>query len=532
MTNDPSAPAFHRLGDWLLHSAGRFPEREALIFAEQRLTWADYWLRVGRLAEYLLSLGVQRGDRIAVWSPNRPEYLFTYLAAARIGAIIVGLNVQYTLREVIALAGQTEPVLLVLGPEMAQAAMVDRLAQALPSVRHFISLGSDPPAGVLNMAGMLADGRPEQAAQLAQRAAEIDEDDGLYIIFTGGSSGSPKGALLSHASILASAGVEAAHLGIRMDDRMLLHLPLNHASGATVLTVPAMLAGCPLVIMDRFQPQETLALVARERVTVLGQVPTMFIMQLGLPNLAEYNLSSLRLAIVAGAPTPSAVMARLRELAPLVFHGYGLTEASGFATFTAAGDDLATLTGTVGRPLPGVELRIVDELRRPLPTGQVGEVALRGRLVMRGYYGQPAETAAVLDGDGWLYTGDLGYLRLDGNLSLAGLKKEMFFTGGFNVYPLEIEQYVCEHPDVAFAACVGQPHEVLGQVGALFVVPKRGHQLSAADLRAYCKAGLARYKIPRQVTLLDALPLTAVGKVDKMNLHRLLPSGRSVGQAP
>lgn len=525
MIENEHSLVYRRLCDWLIHNAAHFPNREALVFNEQRLTWANYLAHVNRLAESFLALGIQHGDRIAVWSPNRPEYLYAYMAAARIGAVLVGLNAQYTLREVLGLAGQTEPALMILGPEMAQDHLIASLAQSLPSVRHFLVIGPETPAGTLAVDGLLATGHPEQAAHLAERAASVNENDGVYIIFTGGMTGPPKGALLSHASILASAGPETAHVGLTVEDRMLLHLPLNHASGATVLTVPAMLVGCPLIIMERFHPAETLAMVAREKITILGQVPTMFIMEFGLPNLADYDLSSLRMAIVAGAPMPSPVMALLHKYAPMVLHGYGLTEVSGFATFTNAGDDLELLSETVGRPLDGVEIQIVDDFRRPLPVGQVGEIALRGRCVMRGYFREPAETADVIDDDGWLYTGDLGYLRSNGYLSLTGLKKEMYFTGGFNVYPLEIESYISAHPDVAMAACIGQPHDVLGQVGALFVVPKRGRQLSAGDLRAYCKAGLARYKVPRLFTLLDALPLTAVGKVDKMNLRHFLNYG-------
>ena len=302
----------------------------------------------------------------------------------------------------------------------------------------------------------------------------------------------------------------------------MLHLPLSHVGGATELTIPALMLGATLIIMDRFHPVHTLQIIEKERVTLLGQVPTMYIMEFNLPNYADFDLSSLRVAVVAGAATPPPVMVKMMKMAPAVITGYGMTEVAGFVTYTDPQDDPETIALTVGAVAPEFELRVVDDNRRQVPAGEVGEVVIRGSCVMKEYFENPAETAAAIDQDGWFYSGDLGKLDERGYLTLVDRKKEMYITGGYNVYPREVEEQISHHPQVAFVACLGTQDAVMGEVGTAYIVPKPGLELSADEIREHCRQGLAEYKIPKHILIREKLPLTALGKVNKMQLRREL----------
>lgn len=320
--------------------------------------------------------------------------------------------------------------------------------------------------------------------------------------------------MLSHRNIISNIEVEVRHFHLRSSDRMVLHLPMNHVGGATEMTMGAIIAGATMLVLDRFHPQKTLELVQKERATFLGQVPTMFIMELNLPNFQGYDLSSLDRLAVAGAPTPTEVMKRMMEIAPVIT-GYGMTEVAGFVTYTEVKDDPETVARTVGRVAPEFELRVIGSDGKELPAGEIGEVIVRGPCVMQGYYGNEEATREAIDPDGWYYTGDMGYLDDRGYLTLAGRKKEMYITGGYNVYPPEVEEALSLHPDVLLSACIGVPDQVLGEVGKAFIVPRPGRVIEPDALRAYLADRLAEYKIPRYFELKENLPMTPLGKVDK-----------------
>jgi fatty-acyl-CoA synthase len=518
----------HFLGDLLSETAARVPNKEALVFNDERVTWAEFDRRVDHLAQALLELGVQRGDRIGMISTTRPEYLYTYLAAARVGAILVGFNILYTPPELTHLANLTRPVAMVVLDRVGDKKVAEPLKpliDSLPFVQHFIVVGQETPAGALRFDDLVTSDRPGQNEALAARRGELDENDGVLIVFTSGSTGLPKGAVLTHKNIIDNIAVETRQFGITEKDRMLLHLPISHVGGATELTVPALMTGATLVVMDHYHPVHTLQTIARERVTVLGQVPTMYIMEFNLPNYAEFDLSSLRAALVAGAATPPPVMARMMHMAPGVITGYGMTEVAGFVTYTTPEDDPQTIALTVGAVAPEFELRVVGDDHQEVPVGEVGEVAIRGTCVMKEYFDNPDETAAAIDREGWFYSGDLGRLDGRGYLTLVDRKKEMYITGGYNVYPREIEEHISHHPHVAFVACLGTADTVMGEVGSAYIVPKPGVELSIDEIRVHCQQCLAEYKIPRYIELREKLPLTALGKVDKMKLRRELQGG-------
>jgi fatty-acyl-CoA synthase len=516
------------LGSLLSATAARVPDKEALVFGDERVTWAQFDRRVGCLAKAFLEMGIQRGDRIGVISTTRPEYLYTYLAAARVGAILVGFNILYTPPELARLVGLTRPAIMVVlgqvgGKKVAES--LKALVDSLPFVKHLVVVGEGAPAGTVAFADLIATDRPAQNAALAARASELDQDDGVLIVFTSGSTGLPKGAVLTHRNIIDNIAVETRQFGFREDDRALLHLPLSHVGGATELTVPALMTGGTLVMMDHFHPLHTLQAIAQERITVLGQVPTMYIMELNLPNFADFDLSSLRTVLVAGAATPRHIMQKMMKMAPLTITGYGMTEVGGFVTYTKPEDDPETIALTVGAVAPEFELRVVGQGREELPLGATGEVAIRGSCVMKGYFDDPAETAAAIDAEGWFHTGDVGRLDSRGYLTLVDRKKDMFITGGYNVYPREIEEHISRHAKVAVVACMGTKDAILGEVGTAHVVPRPGVALTSEEISAHCREGLAEYKIPKYVEIREKLPLTSLGKVDKMQLRREMAGG-------
>lgn len=518
----------HFLGELLSETAARVPNKEALVYNEERVSWSEFDRRVDRLAKAFLELGIQHGDRIGMISTTRPEYLYTYLAAARVGAILVGFNILYTPPELIRLANLTQPVgMVVLGRvgDKQVAEPLKPLIDSLSFAKHFVVIDEEPPAGAIRFDDLIAADRPSQDETLAARRGELDENDGVLIVFTSGSTGLPKGAVLTHKNIIDNIAVETRQFGFTQEDRLLLHLPMSHVGGATELTVPALMTGATLIIMDHYHPVHTLQTVAQERVTLLGQVPTMYIMEFNLPNYAEFDLSSLRAAVVAGAATPPPVMAKMMEMAPTVITGYGMTEVAGFVTYTTPEDDAQTIALTVGAVAPEFELQVMDDDHQEVPAGEVGEVAIRGTCVMKEYFDNPAETAAAIDEEGWFYSGDLGRLDSRGYLTLVDRKKEMYITGGYNVYPREIEEQISHHPQVAFVACLGTEDAVMGEVGTAYVVAKPGVELSVDDIRLHCQQGLAEYKIPKYIELREKLPLTALGKVDKMALRRELQGG-------
>jgi acyl-CoA synthetase (AMP-forming)/AMP-acid ligase II len=389
---------------------------------------------------------------------------------------------------------------------MPVAAQLQSCFETMPSVRYCIAIGEPVPAGWWRLEQLVENQNPDRARALAERAQTLGEADGALMVFTGGVTGMPKGAVLSHKNIIANIAAQNRNLGWRADDRTILHLPMNHVSGATLLTIGALMSGATLVMLERFHPERTLAAVQREQVTILGQVPSMWIMEFSLPNFAEYDLSSVRMTIVSGAPTPGGAMLRMAAIAPVAHHVYGLTEAAGMVTYNLPGDGIDTLLRFAGRTTPEFELRIVAGDRKPVGPGQEGEIAVRGDCVMTGYFEEPEETAHVIDEEGWLYTGDLGRLDENGYLAVTGLIKRMYFSGGYNVYPAEVEAYLDQHPDIDHCACSSVPHPIMGETGEIWVAPRDGVALSRHEIRAYCKAGLARYKRPTHIHIVDALP--------------------------
>lgn len=497
------------------------PDGEALVFGEERKTWLEFAQRVDATAKALLELGVERGGRVAMVSMGRTEFPELFMAANKVGAVWLGLSPKLSVDELRQILEDAQPSVLVTlrsyrGADLAEAGAA--MVRELDCIRHILMLGETvEPAKPYE--AFIAQARPELDEPLARRASEAKPEDPVLLMYTSGSTGKPKGVVHTHASVLCSARVESQRLDIREGKRMLLHFPINHVAADVEIGLASLYGGATLVMVDRFDPSESLKTIESERITLVGQVPSMFLMQFAAPHFPAMDWRHVDTFVWSGSTAPAVVPETLLRIAAKtgarVFNAYGSTELAGIVTYTDPGDDAETLRQTVGRFEPPFEGRVVDEDGEPVPAGQVGELLVRGPSTMKGYLNRPEATAEALDEDGWLRTGDLGWFDEAGRLRLTGRKSEMFISGGENVYPREIEEVLEAHPAVALAAVVAVTDPVFQEIGRAFVVTKPGVAVSIDELRGHCRERLANYKVPKQFGLCGSLPLLPTGKVNK-----------------
>ena len=514
----------------LADSAARYPERPAIIYQDKRISYRELLERVNRLAAGLVALGVQPGDKVGIWMSNVPEWIEAYFAISRAGGVVVPMNTRYKTHEVRYILGNSEAVAVFLPREFLGIDFSGMLAQVrgeLPRLKETILVGGSG-AGMRSYEEVLALGDDEGAQrELARRERKLNPSECAFILYTSGTTGQPKGAMLSHHNMTENARQITEIMGISPQDVFLLAVPFFHCFGCVMGILGAFTWGAAVVPMPVFDAKEALELVERERVSVLYGVPTMFVLWLEEYRRARdagrpYDLSSLRTGIMAGAPCPVEIMrGTMEELGCNVCIAYGLTEASPVITMTRFDDPLEKRVETVGRPLPGVEVKVVDAARRELPPGEMGELACRGYNVMLGYFKRPQATRQAIDEEGWLYTGDLAVMEPDGYVRIVGRKKDMIITGGFNVYPAELEELLYTHPGVQSAAVVGVPDEVMGEVGMAFIIPKQGAELSPQEIVDFCGQRVAGFKVPRYVVVTGEFPMTPSGKVQKFKLREL-----------
>lgn len=516
------------LWQFVSHWAKERPGDEALVFEEERWTWAQFDDAVDRTARAFLAAGVERGDRIALVSMARMEFMTTFMAASKIGAIWLGLSPKFSVDELRYILGHSQPTLLITLDKYMDIDLIDSgitFEQEFPCITKVLGIGA-PNDMVEDFGAFVEPARPEMDDALAARIAEVDPDDEVLLMYTSGSTGKPKGVLQSQRNIIENIRVEVEHFGFNTASRALLHFPINHVAADVEIGFGAILAGSTLVMMDRFDPAGSLEVIAKESITVLGQVPVMFLMQLQCPAFKEMNWSKVEAFVWGGAGAPQPLLQVLHGIAEKtgarLITGYGSTEICGFVTYSQPNDSLELLSKSAGRVTPPFEIKIVDENRAALPVGSVGEIAVRGPSIMQGYLNNPTATTDVLDADGWFYSSDLGSLDDDGNLFISGRSSEMFKTGGENVFPREIEDVLESHPAVLFSAVIGVPDELYQEVGHAFIMIQPGQSTTADVLRAYCKERMANFKIPKHFDLRPVLPLLANGKVNKMALKREL----------
>ncbi|MDP5181937.1 FadD3 family acyl-CoA ligase [Blastococcus sp. BMG 814] len=500
----------------------------AVVCGDVRWTYADLLEQVRTVAASLLSRGVRPGDRVAVWAPNSERWVAAALALQYVGVAVVPVNTRYKGEEARDLLERTGAVALLtesgfLGLDYAAMLGADGSTPVpgLPALRLLVELGDAPSPGAVGWTELTSavDDAQRAAADAAADAVTPEAVDA--IIFTSGTTGRPKGAMLTQGQLLHVFGLYARGLGVGPDDRTIAANPFFHSFGYAAGILTCLIAGatlCPLAIAD---PAQMLALVERERITWLPGPPTIYAMLMDSPARTGTDTSSLRLAVTGASVVPGELVRRMRSDLGFrqVLTAYGLTESSGTVTMCSLDDPDEVIEQTSGRPLPGVEVEIRDPSGALCPAGVAGEICTRGPNVMLGYLDDFEATAAAIDEDGWLRTGDVGYLDEAGLLHITDRLKDMFIVGGFNAYPAEIERLLTQHPAVSQAAVIGIPDPRLGEVGRAYVIPRRGMQLTAEELITWCRANMANYKVPRSVVITDDLPRNAAGKISKLHLR-------------
>jgi len=519
------------LSQVLRDSATRFPQHNAIIEPSSAQTYTQLNRKVDELARGLLDLGVGKGEKVGLWMPNISEWVITYFAVARIGAVIVPMNTRYKTHEVEYILGDSEATTLFMVDAFAGIDFIDMITQArkaLPRLQHIVVVGERTADGSHRFDDLTARGAAKLSdASLAEREASLTPLENVFILYTSGTTGNPKGAMLSHHNIAQNAFQVTEVLHTTGDDVFLLPVPFFHCFGCVMGIAGAITWGASIVPMQVFKADTALDLIQEHNVSVLYGVPTMFVLELeayrkGRDGGRGYDVSSLRTGIMAGAPCPVEVMrGTMEELGCNVSIAYGLTEASPVITMTRFDDSIDRRVETVGRALDGIEVKIADDDRRPVPLGDMGELACRGYNVMMGYYKLPDKTAEAIDDQGWLYSGDLATLDRDGYVKIVGRKKDMLITGGFNVYPAEIEEYLFTHPKVQNVSVIGVSDPVFGEVAAAYIIAKEGEAIDPQNIVDFCVGEIANFKVPRYIIVVDSLPMTQSGKIQKFKLREL-----------
>jgi fatty-acyl-CoA synthase len=504
--------------DGLLREAvARWPAREAVVFREQgaRFTWAEFDAQVQALAAGLAALGLKKGDRVGIWSPNRAEWVVTQFATARMGAILVNINPSYRLHE-LTYALKVSGCRAVVSAEKLKTSMylemLHKVRPELPALEFVIRMGAARTPGMLNYDDVVADG-----ASRTFRPPRLDCREAINIQFTSGTTGNPKGATLTHHNVLNNARYIALAMRFTEADSLCIPVPLYHCFGMVLAVLACVSTGARMVFPgESFDPEAALAAVSEERCTALHGVPTMFIAELAHPRFAEFDLTSLRTGIMAGSPCPIETMKQVvsRMHMDEVTICYGMTETSPVSFQSSTADPLERRVTTVGRVQPHLECRIVDVEGRVVPVGEKGELCTKGYSVMSGYWDDEERTRQVVI-DGWMHTGDLATLDAEGYCNIVGRVKDMLIRGGENVYPREIEEFLFRHPKVQSVQVFGVPDAKYGEEVCAWVVLKPGVAATEDEIRDFCRDQIAHYKIPRYVRFVPELPMTVTGKAQK-----------------
>ncbi|HET7527619.1 MAG TPA: AMP-binding protein [Burkholderiaceae bacterium] len=559
-------------------TVGRHGSRDAAIFAAEgvRLSWYDLKARADELAAGLLALGLRRGNRVGIWAPNRHEWVITQFATARIGLILVNINPAYRKSEleyalnkvgcralVMARRFKSSDYLGMLGeiaPEIHFKGASEVLDSVrLPSLKHVVLLGEpgpqapSPPSlqGIglpggarstqepvpprcLSYAQVCRLGGPAQRGRLESLSAALDPDDAINIQFTSGTTGSPKGATLSHFNIVNNARFCAKAMALSPDDKLCIPVPLYHCFGMVLGVLCCVASGATMVFPgEGFDAADTLRNIARHRCTALHGVPTMFTAMLEDPSFAQHDLSSLRTGIMAGAPCPIETMRKViaRMHMREVTIAYGMTETSPISFQSGLDDPLERRVSTVGRIQPHLEVKVVDAAGRIVPVGVSGELCTRGYAVMRGYWQDAERTTESIDATGWMHSGDLATIDAQGYCNIVGRVKDMLIRGGENVFPREIEEYLLRHPAIQDVQVFGVPDPKYGEEVCAWIVPRRGQSIDEQQVREFCRGQIAHYKVPRYVRIVEQFPLTATGKAQKFEMRKVMVAELGVQEA-
>jgi fatty-acyl-CoA synthase len=532
------------IGQVLAETCSRQAEQQAIVFPHAGVirTWREFGREVDATARALLALGIKKGEHVAVWATNVPQWVLLQFATAKIGAVMVTVNPAYRAHELKYVLNQSDSVALFLVDQFKSSDYFANLAEVCPQIasaregvlqspdyprlRRVVSIKGSPPAGLLTWEKFLALGESVSASELDRLAGSLKCSDAINIQYTSGTTGFPKAATLTHRNLLLNAFYIGECQNLSSADRICIPVPFYHCFGCVLGTLACAVYGATMIVpAEYFQPLATLDAIEKHRATSLYGVPTMFIAELQDPSLPGRNLKSLRTGIMAGAPCPIEVMKQVENVlgARELTIAYGQTEASPVVTQTRYDDPTELRVETVGRLIPGVEAKIIDPATgNSLPDNTQGEFCCRGHVVMLGYYKNPEATAAAIDKEGWLHSGDLAIRLTNGYYKITGRLKDMVIRGGENIYPREIEEFLFTHPAVEQAAVFGIPDAKYGEELAAWIKLKAGQQATADEIREFCKKKLAHYKVPRHVRLVDSFPQTVTGKIQKFRMRDIM----------
>ena len=527
---------YETIGGFFDRVAEKYPDSQALILRHQGVEWtyAELQRRVDQLAAGLLALGIVPGDRVGIWGPNSAEWVLTQLATVKLGAIMVCINPAYRLYELEYALNKVECKALItdesfktsdylgmlntLAPELEYCEPGALASTKLPKLKHVIRMGSSSSAGMHNFDQVCELATDADRAALVGLQTQLKPDDAINIQFTSGTTGNPKGATLSHCNILNNGYLTGEAMRLTPADKLCIPVPLYHCFGMVLAVLACVSHGATMVFPgEAFDPQQTLQTVQDERCTALHGVPTMFITELDHPNFSSFDLSSLRTGIMAGAPCPIEVMKRVISEMHMrdILIAYGQTELSPINNITLPDDSLERRTETVGRAMPWVEIKVIDEAGHVVPVGEKGEICTRGYSVMQGYWNDPEKTAETIDAAGWLHSGDIATMDACGYVRIVGRIKDMIIRGGENVYPREVEEFLYQHPAISEVQVFGIPDKKMGEEVCAWVQLNEGATLSADDIKAFCKDQITHFKIPRHIRFVSEYPMTVTGKIQK-----------------
>jgi fatty-acyl-CoA synthase len=531
------------IGEILDQVAARYPESPALILRGEKLrfNWSELQAEVERTARGLIALGFERGDRVGIWATNVSQWVLMQFGTAKMGAVLVNLNLRFRAHELEFVLKQSGCKGLVmqhafrdcdyvetlrqLAPELDHCAPGELLAAQLPDLRHAIYIGENPPAGMLSWNAMLAQGESIAPAELRAREASLTPRDTINIQYTSGTTGQPKGAELSHRNVANNGRFIGDSMKLTADDLVCIPVPFYHCFGMVLGNMACLTHGSAMVIpADFFDPLATMQTIHEERCTAVYGVPTMFISEFSHPRFKEFDFTSLRTGIMAGSLCPIELMRRvIREMhCSELTICYGLTESSPVITQSTTDDTLERKVTTVGRALPHTEVKIVDpNTGQIVPLGQNGELCTRGYLVMNGYYNDPVGTAATIEPDGWLHSGDIASMDEYGYVTITGRLKEMIIRGGENIYPREIEEFLYSYPGLKDVQVIGIPNEKYGEEVMAWIIPHESVTLDAEAIQTFCRGQIASFKVPKYIKFVESFPTTASGKVQKFIMRRM-----------
>lgn len=543
---------FQTIGEALEGAAEQYGERDALIMRHQdiRMSYSELNAAVDQLAAGLMTLGLEVGDRIGIWAPNRVEWVLTQFATAKLGLILVNINPAYRIAELEYALNQVECRAIVIAdqfkssdyvamlneiaPELGQSEPGDLDAARLPHLKHVICTADKPVPGMLRFADINDAGTPDLKSRLPEIARGLDPDDPINIQFTSGTTGMPKGATLTHFNVVNNGFFVGRAMKFSEADRLCIPVPLYHCFGMVMGVLTCTTHGAAMIFPgEGFEPGDVLSAVNEEKCTALHGVPTMFIGELDHPEFSKVDFSSLRTGIMAGAPCPVEVMKRVQREMHMeeVTIAYGMTETSPVSFQSDTDDPLDKRVSTVGRIMPHVQVKVINEDGQVVPRGEKGELCTRGYSVMRGYWNDPEKTADSIDGGGWMHTGDLAILDEEGYCNIVGRVKDMIIRGGENIYPREIEEYLYRHPKIQDVAVFGVPDERYGEAVAAWVQVREGESLDDEEIRKFCKGQIAHYKVPTHIRFVDQFPMTVTGKIQKFAMRDAMAGELGLAEA-